>query len=237
MNPPVAAIIPAWNEAGAIGPTVRRLPRDVVGAIIVVDGGSRDGTVAEAAAAGAEVLVETRRGYGRACQSGAERARTLGADIALFLDGDGADAAEEAGQIIAPLRDGSADFVLATRTKGATREPGSMGPHQVLAGLLIGHAVGLLSGVRYSDMCAFRAIRLDALERLGMREMTYGWNLEMQMRAARAGLRVREVPLPYRRRIAGDSKVAGNLRGTVKAGTQIMATLLRVAAETGGIRR
>ncbi len=224
----VAAIIPVLNEAGAIGPTVARLPRDVVDAVIVVDGGSRDATVAEALAAGAEVVEEGRRGYGRACASGVERARALGAEVLLFLDGDGADAGELAGRLVAPVRDGSADFVLATRTRGG-REAGSMGPHQVLAGVLIGRAIGWLSGVRYSDMCAFRAIRLDALDRLGMREMTYGWNLEMQMRAARLGLRVREVPLPYRRRIAGQSKVAGNLRGTLRAGTRIVTTLVRVA--------
>jgi glycosyltransferase involved in cell wall biosynthesis len=214
---------------------VRRLPRDVVDHVVVVDGGSQDRTVVEAEENGAEALVETRRGYGRACASGAERARALGADIVLFLDGDGADAAEEAGRLVAPIRAGEADFVLASRMSGATREKGAMGAHQVLAGLLIGRAVGLLAGVRYADMCAFRAIRLDALERLAMREMTYGWNLEMQMRAARAGLRIREIPLPYRRRIAGRSKVAGNLRGTVRAGTRIVATLVRVAVESRGL--
>ena len=226
----VCAIIPVLDEQGAIGPTVAGLPREWVGAILVVDGGSRDDTVAEAEAAGAEVLLERRRGYGRACASGVERARSLGAEVALFLDGDGADAVEQAGRIVAPVLEGQADFVLATRTRGP-REPGSMGAHQVLAGRLIGRAIGLLSGVRYTDMCAFRAIRLDALARLGMREMTYGWNLEMQMRAAHAGLRIREVPLPYRRRIAGKSKVSGNLRGTLRAGTRITQTLLRVALE------
>ena len=218
------------DEEGAIGPTVAGLPREWVGLILVVDGASRDGTVAEARAAGAEVLVENRRGYGRACASGVEHARASGASVALFLDGDGADAVEEAGRIVAPVLQGRADFVLATRTRGP-REPGSMGAHQVLAGLLIGRAIGVLSGVRYTDMCAFRAIRLDALARLGMREMTYGWNLEMQMRAAHAGLRVQEVPLPYRRRIAGKSKVSGNPRGTLRAGVRITQTLLRVAAE------
>ena len=104
-----------------------------------------------------------------------------------------------------------------------------MGPHQVLAGRVIGAAIGLLTGTRYTDMSAFRAIRADALTALGMREMTYGWNLEMQMRAAQQRLRVREVPLPYRRRIAGESKVAGNLRGTLKAGGRIVATLGRTA--------
>ncbi len=226
----VCAVIPVLNEAGAIGPTIASLPRDEVDAIIVVDGGSRDATVAEARAAGAEVLVEPRPGYGRACALGAERARELGAEVVLFLDGDGADPGEAAGLLIGPVLDGSADFVLASRTRGA-REAGSMGAHQVLAGRLIGGAAGLLGGVRYSDMSAFRAIRLDALRRLGMRELTYGWNLEMQMRAAHAGLRVREVPLPYRRRIAGKSKVAGNLRGTLRAATRITSTLLRVAIE------
>jgi glycosyltransferase involved in cell wall biosynthesis len=223
----VVAIIPALNEAGAIGRTIAALPGDVVGATIVVDGGSRDGTVHEARAAGAEVLVETRPGYGRACALGAARAGELDAEVALFLDGDGADPAEQAGRLVGPVLANEADFVLATRTDGQ-RAPGSMGYHQVLAGRLIGRAIGIACGVRYSDMSAFRAIRLDRLAALPMREMTYGWNLEMQMRAARAGLRVLEVPLPYRRRVAGHSKVAGTLRGTLKAGWRIMVTFLRV---------
>ena len=229
--PRVVAIIPVLNEAGAIGPTVAALPRDIVDAVIVVDGGSRDATVAEARAAGAEVLIEPRPGYGRACALGATRAVAQGATVGLFLDGDGADPAELAGRLVGPVLADEADFVLASRTRGQ-REPGSMGPHQVLAGRLIGGAIGLVSGVRYSDMSAFRAIRLDRLAALGMRELTYGWNLEMQMRAARAGLRVREVPLPYRRRVAGRSKVAGNLRGTLKAGSRITATFLRVWLRT-----
>ena len=223
----VAAIIPVLNEEGAIGPTLRRLPRDVVDHAIVVDGGSRDGTVAEAQACGAETIVERRRGYGRACLTGAERAAELGAEIALFMDGDGADAVENAARIVGPLLTGEADFVLATRTRGV-REHGSMGWHQVFAGEAIGMAVGALTGTRYSDMCAFRAIRLRDLQRLGMQEMTYGWNLEMQILAPRAGLRTIEVPLPYFQRVAGQSKVAGNLRGTVKAGTRIIATLIKV---------
>jgi len=223
----VAAIIPVLNEEGAIGPTLRRLPRDVVDHAIVVDGGSRDGTVAEAQACGAETIVERRRGYGRACLTGAERAAELGAEIALFMDGDGADAVEDAARIVGPLLAGEADFALATRTRGV-REEGSMGWHQVFAGEAIGMAVGALTGTRYSDMCAFRAIRLRDLQRLGMQEMTYGWNLEMQILAPRAGLRTIEVPLPYFQRVAGQSKVAGNLRGTVKAGTRIIATLIKV---------
>ncbi len=227
MPPRVVAIIPALNEAGAIGPTVAGLPRAIVDLILVVDGGSADATVREAQAVGAEVLIERGAGYGRACALGAARAGALGATVLLFLDGDGADPAEAAGRIVGPVLADEADFVLATRTR-AGREAGSMGPHQILAGRLIGRAVGLICGVRYTDMSAFRAIRADRLAALGMRETTYGWNLEMQMRAAHARLRVREVPLAYRRRIAGRSKVAGNLRGTLKAGRRIVGTLLRV---------
>ncbi|MEO9191550.1 MAG: glycosyltransferase family 2 protein [Acetobacteraceae bacterium] len=223
----VVAVIPVLNEAGAIGVTIAALPRDVVDHVIVVDGGSTDATVAEAEALGAEVLIERRAGYGRACALGASRARELGAEIVLFLDGDGADPAEEAGRIVAPVLSDGADFVLATRH--AKPEAGSLGFHQVLAGRLIGRAVALLYGTRYTDMSAFRAIRVDRLAALGMQETTYGWNLEMQMRAAHARLRILEVALPYRRRVAGQSKVAGNLRGTVSAGRRILGTLARVA--------
>jgi glycosyltransferase involved in cell wall biosynthesis len=223
----IIAVIPVLNEEGAIGNTLRRLPPAVVERAIVVDGGSTDATVAEARALGAEVIEETRRGYGRACLTGAERAADLGADLVLFMDGDGADAVELAARLVAPIEAGEADFVLATRTRGV-REAGSMGWHQVLAGEMIGRAVGVLAGTRYTDMCAFRALRVADLLRLGMREMTYGWNLEMQIRAPRAGLRVREVALPYYRRVAGASKVAGNFRGTVRAGGRILGTLARV---------
>ncbi len=225
--PLVAAVIPVWNEEGAIGPTLARLPASI-GLRIVVDGGSKDATVAEAQSHGAEVLVEPRRGYGRACLSGAERAQALGAEIVLFLDGDGADAVEEADKLLAPLLEGRAGFTIATRA-GGTREPGSMGAHQLAAGYLIGGALGLLCGQRYTDMCAFRALRTADLMALGMTEMTYGWNLEMQMKAPRAGLRVLEVPMPYFRRVAGESKVAGSVRGSVKAGSRILATLARHA--------
>ncbi len=223
----IAAIIPVLNEQGAIGPTLARLGAGADVAI-VVDGGSTDQTVEEARAHGAVVLHETRRGYGRACLTGAEHARSLGAEILLFMDGDGADAVEQAGRITGPVADGSADFVLATRARSG-RAPGSMGAHQVFAGYAVGAAVGLLTGTRYTDMCALRAIRTADLLRLDMREMTYGWNLEMQIKAPRAGLRVREVALPYHVRVAGQSKVAGNWRGTWRAGTRIIRTLVRAS--------
>jgi hypothetical protein len=122
--------------------------------------------------------------------------------------------------------------VLASRTRGR-REPGAMLWHQVLAGRIAGLGIGALYGVRYSDMCAFRAINRDVLRRLDLREMTYGWNIEMQMKAARARLRILEVPLPYRRRVGGESKVAGSLPGTLRAGGKIVSTFLRVATQPG----
>lgn len=227
----IYAVIPVLNEAGAIGPMLRRLPRDIVETAIVVDGESTDGTQAEAELAGATVIVETRRGYGRACLTGAEHAEAHGAEIVVFMDGDGADAVEDVAKLVAPILADKADFVLADRT-GAGRDPGSMGVHQIWAGRLIGGAVGLLTGVRYRDMCAFRALRPADLHRLGMREMGYGWNLEMQIRAVRAGLRVLEVALPYHCRTAGTSKVAGSLRGTLRAGQRILRTLVTVGWAT-----
>jgi glycosyltransferase involved in cell wall biosynthesis len=167
------------------------------------------------------------RGYGRACASGAAAAGE-GCDIILFLDGDGADRADLADVLVAPIRAGTHDFVIGSRVRGE-REPGSMSWHQVAAGLFAGWLMSLLYGVRYTDMCAFRAIGREALARLDMRETTYGWNIEMQMKAARAGLRILEVPVPYRCRAGGSSKVAGTLGGSVRAAWRIVVTIARTA--------
>jgi glycosyltransferase involved in cell wall biosynthesis len=223
----VAAIIPVLDEEGAIAAVLAATPRAWVDQVIVVDGGSRDRTVAEARAAGAMVLVEQERGYGRACAKGAAAAIEGGAEILVFLDGDGSDRPEAIPSLVQPILEDRHDFVTGSRTRGP-RERGSMGAHQALAGRAIGAAIGLLYGVYFTDMCAFRAIRAAALQRLGMREMTYGWNLEMQMRAARVGLRILELPIPYARRLAGRSKVAGTFRGTVRAGLRILATFTRL---------
>ena len=225
---PVAVVIPVLNEAATIGAVIRALPPAFARDVIVADGGSRDGTREAAEAAGARVIA-AGRGYGRACALGAELADPACRVIA-FMDGDGADRADLIGRIASPVLTGTHDFVLASRTRGE-REPGAMLWHQVAAGRAAGWGIGALYGVRYSDMCAFRAIDRAALARLGLRETTYGWNIEMQMRAARAGLRILEVPLPYRRRSGGDSKVAGSLRGTLRAGGRITATFLRVATD------
>ena len=199
----VTVIIPTFNEAESIGAVVAELPRAVVDRVIVVDGGSRDGTQARAEKAGAAVL-DIGRGYGRACLAGAQAAQAE--DILVFMDGDGADDPAAIAAMVDAIRSGTCDFVIASRARGK-REPGSMAAHQLVAGHLVGLFTKLLYGVRYTDMGALRAIRRATLLALGMREQGYGWNLEMQMRAARAGLRILELPVDYRRRRGGESKV------------------------------
>src|SRR5262249_5780876 len=148
-----------------------------------------------------------------------------------FMDGDGADDPGAIVALAAPIAAGDYDFVIASRTRGV-REPGSMAWHQIVAGIVAGWLIRLAYGTRYTDMCAFRAIRRDALLRLGMRELAYGWNLEMQLRAARAGWRILELPVRYRCRTGGASKVAGNVRGSLRAAAHIVGTFVRVAIDT-----
>jgi glycosyltransferase involved in cell wall biosynthesis len=225
----VSVIIPALNEEQPIAGVVREVAATKIPAdIIVVDNGSIDRTAERAREAGARA-VKALRGYGRACAAGVAALRPE-CDIVVFLDGDGSDCPEFMKQLVDPIAAGTHDFVIGSRTRGQ-REPGSMNFQQIVAGRIAGWTLGLLYGVRYTDMCPFRAIRRDALEKLGMREQTYGWNLEMQMKAARARLRILEIRVNHRRRAGGESKVSGTLRGTFIAGTRIIATLLRIATE------
>jgi glycosyltransferase involved in cell wall biosynthesis len=225
----VSVIIPALNEEEPIAGVVREcFATGVPDQVIVVDNGSTDHTAERAREAGARVATAPR-GYGRACAAGIQ-ALSPECDIVVFLDGDGSDCPEFMPQLVDPIAAGKFDFIIGSRTRGQ-REPGSMNFQQVLSGRGAGLIVRLLYGVRYTDMCPFRAIRLDAFTKLNMREETYGWNLEMQMKAARAGLRILEIPVNHRRRAGGESKVSGTLRGTFVAGARILATLVRVALE------
>ena len=232
--PAVAVVIPTLNEAQSIGGVVSEIPRDLVHEIIIVDGGSTDGTQSVAVSAGARILAVSKRGYGRACAAGAAAAAPE-CGIITFMDGDGADRGDLIARLVDPIRQGEYDFVIASRSRGE-REAGSMSGLQLLAGHLAGLGIRALYGVRYTDMCAYRAIRRDCLEGLRMREMTYGWNIEMQMRAAAGALRILEVPMPYRRRSGGKSKVAGSVRGSLRAASRIALTFVRVAAASGSAR-
>ena len=224
----ISVIIPALDEEEPIAAVVRAcLTTGLPGEVIVVDNGSNDRTSDRAQAAGARVVSEPTPGYGRACAAGI-RALSRECDLVVFLDGDGSDCPEFMPQLVEPILRGEQDFVIGSRTRGK-REPGSMNFQQVFAGRVAGWLLRLLYGVRYSDMCPFRAIRRSVLDGLAMKEPTYGWNLEMQMRAARARLRILEVPVNHRCRTGGESKVSGTLRGTFVAGLRIIATLFRVA--------
>lgn len=236
-RPTLAVVIPALNEEAAIGAAVAEvlsvasqpdLAAEVVG-VYVVDNGSTDRTAAVAAAAGAMVVAEPRRGYGRACLSGVLAVGDV--DLIALMDGDGSDQPAELPLLLAPLLAGEADLVIGSRTLGSY-EPGSLLPQQLVGNQVAAIMLRLLYGVRVTDIGPFRVIRRHDLESLGMQEMTYGWSVEMIARGGRAGLRVREVPVTYRRRAGGESKVSGNLRASVRAGARIIATILRCRRAT-----
>jgi glycosyltransferase involved in cell wall biosynthesis len=225
MNEPsISVIIPALNEAESIGHVVASMPWPLIAECIVVDNGSTDGTAHIARQAGARVITSPR-GYGAACKAGSDAALPT-SKILLYMDGDGSDIINDFPQLITPIINDEADFVIASRIRGQ-REPGSMLPSQVFAGYLVGTLLRIFQGVRYTDMGPFRAIRRSSLEKLQMSELTYGWNLQMQIRAAQHNLRILEIPVNYRRRIGGTSKVSGNFTASIKAATRILTVLFR----------
>jgi glycosyltransferase involved in cell wall biosynthesis len=208
----IAVIIPAFNEEQAIAEVVRTVPGPVH-EVIVVDNGSSDDTAKQASLAGARVIFEPRRGYGSACLAGAQAAAA--ADVLVFLDGDRSDDPRQLEAVAGPVLDNRADLVIGSRIKGAV-EPGAMPLHSRMGNQFIVFLLQRLYGIEISDIGSFRAIKAQSLFDLDMQQMTYGWPVEMVVKAARRGLRIQSVPIDYRRRI-GKSKVSGTLKGTLLA--------------------
>lgn len=229
MNPNILVIIPAFNEAESIGKVVGDIPKGLVREVVVVNNSSTDATETNAKAAGATVLRETRRGYGFAClcgiayanaKQGAERP-----DIIVFIDGDYSDHPEQLPELLRPILEDGYDMVIGSRALGA-RERGSMTPQQVFGNWLATTLIRLFYRTRYTDLGPFRVIKMDKLLALEMKDQTYGWTVEMQLKAAKKKFKTTEVPVNYRRRI-GVSKVSGTVKGTILAGYKILYTIFR----------
>jgi glycosyltransferase involved in cell wall biosynthesis len=225
MPAPITIIIPALNEAESISQVMSEMPWDAIAECIVVDNGSTDNTGSIAAQGGARV-VPSPRGYGAACLAGSKAALSS-STILVFMDGDGSDVISDLPRLVGPILNDEADFVIGSRIRGM-REPGSMLGSQVFAGRLVGILLRVMGQGNYTDMGPFRAIRRMSLEELHMSELTYGWNLEMQIKASQHRLRIREIPVDYRKRIGGVSKVSGDFKASVKAGLRILGVLFRV---------
>jgi glycosyltransferase involved in cell wall biosynthesis len=226
----VAVIIPALNEAASIGRLVGEVLASLPVEVVVADNGSTDATAAEAAAAGARVVREPRRGYGYACAAGAAAAAE--ASVLVFLDGDGSFLPAELPLLLAPILEDRADLVLGSRPLGSI-EPGAMPPHQRFGNWLVARLANLLYGLSITDLGPYRAIRRPLLIRLDMREMTFGWPAEMIVKAARQGARIAEAPVSYRSRQGGRSKVSGTLRGTLLTAWYVLGVTLRYARPWG----
>ncbi len=220
----ISVVIPALNEEPAIGKVVGAVP-GWVDEVIVADNGSTDRTAEVARAAGARVVHEPERGYGAACLAGIDAADEP--DLVVFLDGDFSDRPQEMDRLVDPILAGEADLVIGSRVRGRA-DRGSLTPPQRFGNWLACRLIQLFWRVRHTDLGPFRAIRAEVLASLGMRDRNYGWTVEMQVKAASRGLRVREVPISYRRRI-GRSKVSGTVRGVLGAGTKILGTIFLAA--------
>lgn len=227
MKPRVDVIIPAFNEENGVGEVVREIPRSLVREIVVVNNASTDNTEVIARQAGATVLREPVPGYGRACLCGIAYLQKLPQppDIVVFLDADHSDYPEEISQLIEPIREGRAALVIGSRALGQ-RERGSMTPQQVFGNWLATRLLSILYGANFTDLGPFRAIRFEKLLALNMQDKTYGWTVEMQLKAARAGMPYVEVPVRYRKRV-GFSKISGTVKGTLLAGYKIITTILK----------
>jgi len=227
----IGVVIPARDEEGAIGLVIGHIP-SWVDRIVVADNGSHDDTAGVARRAGATVVCEPEPGYGAACIAGLRLLADM--DIVVFLDGDCSDYPEDMGEIVAPVLSGTADLVVGSRVTGS-REAGSLTPQQQFGNWLATRLIRLIWGAHYTDLGPFRAISRAALERLAMADRNYGWTVEMQVKAAEAGLRTCEVPARYRRRI-GVSKVSGTVTGSVKAGVKILSVIGRHALRARAVK-
>jgi glycosyltransferase involved in cell wall biosynthesis len=218
-------VIPALNEREALPCVIAEIPAYLEADIVVADNGSDDGTPDIARQCGARVVVEPRRGYGAACLAGVAALRNP--DVVVFLDGDHSDYPEEMKELLAPILAGEADIVIGSRMRGE-REPGALPPHAVFGNWLAARLLKILYGQCVTDLGPFRAIRYASLTGLGMEDHGYGWTVEMQVKAALQGLRLKEIPVRYRRR-TGRSKITGSLSASTRAGAVILVTLFRYA--------
>ncbi|WP_026464894.1 glycosyltransferase family 2 protein [Adhaeribacter aquaticus] len=227
--PLINVIIPAYNEEKSIQKVIADIPAGLVADIIVVDNNSTDNTFEEAKRAGATVIKENKQGYGQACLTGIAFALAKPADqkpdILVFLDGDYSDHPEEIPKLLSPILNNQADFVIGSRALG-NREPGAMLPQQIFGNWLATTLLRLFYGASFTDLGPFRAIKTDKLVQLKMQDQTYGWTVEMQLKAAKYKLISTEVPVTYRKRI-GYSKISGTVSGTLKAGYKIILTIFR----------
>jgi glycosyltransferase involved in cell wall biosynthesis len=221
----ITVIIPAFNEEQSIGKVVADIPRDVVEHVIVVNNGSTDSTVEVAKSAGAIVFTENRKGYGWACLKGIEESEKLNTEIVVFLDGDYSDYPEEIPDVLAPILTNNMDMVIGSRVLGK-REKGSLTPQQVFGNWLATRLIRIFYRARYTDLGPFRAIKSKALKQLEMADKTYGWTIEMQIKAAKHKMNFCEVPVNYKKRI-GVSKVSGTVKGTVLAGIKIIFAVFK----------
>jgi hypothetical protein len=224
MNPvQISIIIPTLNEAESIAAVLAAIPVNSEAEILVVDGGSTDGTVEIARSVGAKVIDEPRDGYGQACATGLAAAQ---GEVIVFLDGDGADDPSHLRQLVSPILLNQADLVLGSRLLGQI-DPGAMPWHQYFGNWLAAFLIRTFYGLPVTDLSPYRAVRRESLQKLGMTEMTYGWPTEMIVKAARNAWQIQEIPVTYHPRRGGQSKISGTLKGTVLATAFILGTILR----------
>ncbi len=226
-NPKIVVIIPAYNEENSVTKVVKDIPPGLVNEVIVVNNNSNDDTEVNARNAGATVLHEERPGYGYACLKGIEYIKQLqpSPDIVVFIDADYSDHPEEMPLLLQPIINDGIDMVIGSRALGK-KEKGSMTVQQVFGNWLATRLLKIIYKIRYTDLGPFRAIRYDKLLEINMQDTTYGWTVEMQLKAAKLKMKIIEVPVSYRRRI-GQSKISGTIKGTVLAGYKIITTIFK----------